>query len=126
MQKILLVVEKSKGELFGRVQYEDDLLIESAKTVEALERKIQKLLKDFHGVNPSEIELEHVYDLTALFDKFGYLKISSLAEIAEINPALLRQYASGVKHPSAKQAKKLEQAIHKIGNELSKVGVFAR
>ena len=42
-----------------------------------------------------------------------------------MNPALLRQYASGVKHPSPKQAKKLEDTIHQIGKELSGVAVYA-
>ena len=124
MEKIFLIIEKSKGELFGRVQYEDDLIIDSARNIEGLERKFKKLLHQFHNVDIKKIEFEHAYDITALFDKFSYLKITSIAQKAEINPALLRQYASGVKYPSPKQAKKLENAIHEIGKELSQVAVY--
>jgi len=125
MNKLLLIIEKSKGELFGRVHYEDDLIIDSARSIESLERKMRKLLQQFHNVDTKTIAFEHAYDITALFDKFGYLKITSIAKKAEINPALLRQYASGVKYPSPKQAKKLEDAIHEIGKELTHVAVYA-
>ena len=125
MEKILLIVEKSKGELYGRVQYEDNLIVDSAKSLDSLEKKFKKLLHEFHDVDTKKIEFEHVYDITALFDKFGYLNITSIAKRAEMNPALLRQYASGVKHPSPKQAKKLEVTIHQIGKELSGVAVYA-
>lgn len=125
MKPLKLILEKSQGELWGRVQYEDDLLVTNARTVESLERKMKTLLKDFHEVEPKEVQFESHYDLTSVFEKFDYLKISTIAERAEINATLLRQYASGIKHPSAKQAKKVEQAIHKIGAELSKLAVYA-
>jgi hypothetical protein len=108
------------------VQYDDNLIIDSAKNAASLERKFKKLLHEFHGVDTKTIEFEHAYDITALFAKFGYLKITSIAKKAKINPALLRQYASGVKYPSPRQAKKLEDAIHEIGKELTDVAVYAR
>jgi hypothetical protein len=125
MEPLMLIVEKSQGELWGRVHYEDDLLIDSARSIEGLERKMKKLLKDLHGVDPRNIVFEYQYDLTALFEKFNYLKISAIADKSELNAALLRQYVTGIKHPSAKQAKKVESAIHKIGRELSKIAVYA-
>lgn len=125
MKPIMLIVEKSQGLLWGRVHYEDNLLVETAKTVESLERKFKKLLKDFHGVDPKNVTFECCYDLTAVFEKFNYLKITAIADKADMNPALLRQYATGIKHPSAKQAKKVEDAIHKIGLELSKIAIYA-
>ncbi len=53
------------------------------------------------------------------------LNISSIAKRAGMNPGLLRQYASGVKHPSREQAKKIEDSIHKIANELREVTIQA-
>ena len=125
MDKLLLVIEKSDDVLFGRVQYDDNLIVDSAKSSESLERKMKKLLHEFHELDPKKIEFEPVYDIAALFNKFGYLKITSVAKRADINPALLRQYASGIKHPSPRQAKKLEDIIHEIGRELSGVAVYA-
>ena len=125
MKPIMLIVEKSEGELWGRVNYEDDLLIDSAKNIAGLERKIKKLLKDLHKIDPKDVVFEHQYDLTALFEQFNYLKITAIAERANLNAALLRQYVTGIKHASAKQTKKVEDAIHKIGKELSNIAVYA-
>ena len=125
MKPIMLIVEKSEGELWGRVNYEDDLLIDSAKNIAGLERKIKKLLKDWHKIDPKDVVFEHQYDLTALFEQFNYLKITAIAERANLNAALLRQYVTGIKHASAKQTKKVEDAIHKIGKELSNIAVYA-
>ncbi len=70
-------------------------------------------------------DIEIKYDLEAFFMEHSYLKISSIAEQAKINPGLVRQYASGVKHPSAEQAKKIEATIHKIANDLQQVELYA-
>ncbi len=125
MEKILLVIEKSQNELYGRVQYDNNLIVDSARSARGLENKFRKLLHEFHALDIKDIEFEHAYDITALFDKFKYLNITSIAAKAKINPSLLRQYASGVKYPSPKQAKKLEDTIQAIGRELSGVVVFA-
>ncbi len=124
MNKILLIIEKGNGAINGRVHYEDNLIIESSDTIENLENNMKLLLQDFHGLDAKKIEFEYVYDITSLFDKFSYLKITSIAKKAHINPSLLRQYASGVKYPSSKQAKKLESTIHEIGKELIDVALY--
>jgi len=125
MKPLMLIIEKSQGELWGRVHYEDNLIIDAAKSREGLERKMKKLLKELHHVDPKEVVFEHQYDLSALFEQFSYLKISAIAEKADLNPALLRQYVTGIKHASPKQAQKVEDAIHKIGRELSGIAVYA-
>ena len=65
------------------------------------------------------------YDLTVFFEQFDFLKQSKVAELAGINPGLLRQYASGIKYPSAGQAMKIEKAIHALAKELQSVSLYA-
>ena len=123
MKKMLLVLEKDKGKLWGRLTYKNNLITDYAANVPALEKKMAKLLKDFHGVkNPS---FERSYDLTVFFEQFDFLKQSKIAELAGINPGLLRQYASGVKYPSAAQAMKIEKAVHLLAKELQSVSLYA-
>lgn len=50
MKKIVLIIEKDKGRLWGRVTYKNNLIIDNAANVPALEMKMAKLLKDFHDV----------------------------------------------------------------------------
>lgn len=123
--QIVLIIEKADEGYLGRVEYQDNLIVDEADDLLSLERKIMKALKNFHGLNPNEIDFDYRYDLTVLFEKFNYLKISIVAEIAGINPSLLRQYVTGLKHASAAQAKKIEETIHKIGKELKQVHVYA-
>ena len=122
MEKINLIIENAKDGLFwGRVMYDDNLLIESAANIEELQVKIKTLLSDFHDLEPDNISFEISYDLSAFFENFGYLKISEIAKYAGLNASLLRHYVAGSKTASKAQVIKLQDAIHKVGKELAKV-----
>jgi hypothetical protein len=124
MKSLSLTIERSADDsLWGSVLYEDDLLVDNAKSVEALERQFKKLLHDFHDVDPKSVSFEHAYDLTSLFTNYNFLNISAIAEKAGINPSLMRQYASGVKKTSPETATKIEKTIHDIARDLLTVKV---
>ena len=117
----LLIIEKDKGKVWGRINYKKNLITDYAGSIGALEKKMAKLLKEFHNVNnPS---FSHSYDLTVFFEEFNFLKQSKIAELAGVNPGLLRQYASGVKYPSSVQVKKIEMAVHELAKELQSVSL---
>ena len=123
--KIELVIEKGKGELWGTVKYNDNLIADSGSSIANLEQKFKKLLNDFEVVEPATIEFSHSYDVYALFQEFDFLNISNIAKRAGINPGLMRQYASGVKHPSLSRAKEIENVLHELAMQLSKTLVYA-
>ena len=123
MAKINLIIEKgADGKLWGRVNFRNNLMSDFATSVEILERKMAKLVKDFYGV---DAVFDHAYDVSAFFESFNFLNQTRIAVLSGINPGLLRQYASGVKHPSAQQAKKIETVIHKLAKELKSVSLYA-
>lgn len=135
-EKLEVIVEKNDGLLWGRVEISGQLFTPYRETIEKLLENLKELITDhtqnegkaemfFANLNVENLNIEIKYDLEAFFTEHGYLKISSIAEYAGINPGLVRQYASGVKHPSAEQAKKIETAIHKIGNDLQQVELYA-
>jgi hypothetical protein len=124
MKKFLLIVEKSKdGKLWGRIELDDDLMIDSANSLVVLERKMKKVLQKFHQIDESKIEFDLAYDLSALFSQMDYLNVSAIAAKARINPGLMRQYVSGFKYPSQQRAKAIEETIKNIGQELIGVKV---
>ena len=82
-----------------------------------------KEIKAWDGLTANDVEFEFVYDLSAFFDTFEAIKISSLAKNSGINQSLMRQYATGSKQPSVQQAKKIEMAIHQLGQSLMNVRV---
>jgi hypothetical protein len=120
---IQLILEKEAGKLWGRITYEDNLIVDSATSLQALEKKMRKLLKDFHQVE--DATFEYAYDLTVFFEEFNFLNQSKIAELSGINPGLLRQYASGVKNPSEVQAKKIQTAIRELAVRLKNVQIYA-
>jgi hypothetical protein len=119
METIALIIESAKdGELWGRVQYDDNLITESASSVPELERKMKALLKDWHALNTKQISFELQYDMAGLFDEKKFLNAAVIAERAGINKSLMRQYASGIKFPSLERAKQIERVIHALGKEM--------
>lgn len=120
---IQLVLEKEGGKLWGRVSHDENLIVDSATTLQALEKKIRKLLKDFHQVE--DVKFEYAYDLTVFFEEFSFLNQSKIAELSGINASLLRQYASGVKNPSDAQAKKIQAAVRALAMRLKNVHIYA-
>ena len=119
METIALIIESAKdGELWGRVQYDDNLITESASSVPELERKMKALLKDWHAFDTKQISFELQYDMAGLFDEKKFLNAAVIAERAGINKSLMRQYASGIKFPSLERAKQIERVIHELGKEM--------
>jgi len=126
MKKIALVIESVKnGQFWGRLHYDDDLIVEKASSLELLERKMKKLLKDFHDLDIETVEFDIQYDIVGLFEEKKFLNVSAVAEMAGINKSLMRQYATGKKFPSYDRASKIVQVINEIGKDLGKVKIAA-
>jgi hypothetical protein len=115
---IVLTIERSDNQFWGRVEHDDNLIVESADSVKELIIKMKSLLQDFNDLQPETVNFEINYDLTAFFELHNYLKISKIAELAGINPSLVRQYASGIKNPSIEQTKRIEVAVHSLAKQL--------
>lgn len=59
------------------------------------------------------------FDLASLFEYYSMLNISAFARFVGINTTLMRQYKQGNTYISEKQLQKIEDGIHKLGNEFS-------
>ena len=128
MKRIQLIIEAgaesdNQSGFWGRLTYEDNLIVDQAETVEALQQNMKQFLLDFHDL--SDVEFEVAYDLYAFFEHYAYLKISKIADYAGLNPSLLRHYKSQTKFPSAEQVKRIETAVHRLANELRQVHLVA-
>jgi hypothetical protein len=56
MTTVFVTIEESAIGARGCVEYEDNLIVESARWIEALKRKFKKLLKAFHEVDPNRVK----------------------------------------------------------------------
>ena len=136
--KLQIIIEKADhGELFGRIEGKGDFMpVTVAKSAEGVIKNIREMVKDYKKhegkqdlfwkkVSVDTVTWEVRYDVQAFFMQHPYLSITAVAGIAGINPGLLRQYSSGVKHPSAKQVVKIEKAIKQIVKQLNTVTLYA-
>lgn len=135
--KIEVIIENHDGLLWGIVENKGNFVATPyGKTKDEVITNLKELIKDYQQnegkkdkfwskADVDNMDVEISYDLQAFFKEFNELKISSIAERAELNPSLLRQYASGNKYPSADQAKKIELAVHALAKKLNKVAIYA-
>ena len=101
---------------FGLAGYGDTAEAAKADFLKSYE-EIKEMLAE-EGKEVPVLEFSYKYDLQSFFNYFSFLNISKIAEVAGINPSLMRQYASGVANVGEKQYDKIRIAIKKIGNEL--------
>ncbi len=135
--KIDVIVEVKDGMLWGIVENKGNFIpTPYGNTVADLQQNLKQLIKDYQQhegktdkfwskVDTDHMDIELSYDLKAFFKEFNQIKISSLAEFANVNPSLLRQYSTGNKYPSADQVKKIESAVQELGKKLEKVSIYA-
>ena len=69
-----------------------------------------------------EFDLSFKMDVASLFEWFsGILTKSGVSRLTGMNQSLISQYVSGSKSPSGKQTKRIERALHNLGQELLEI-----
>lgn len=135
--KLETIIEKGDGELSGWISIPGyTLLTTVGETANEVLTNLRSLLADFIAhegqeskkwkkVDAAEVEFDIRYDLQAFFEEHSYLNISEVAKRAGMNTSLLRGYASGNKHASPEQTKKIEETLHRLAEELQDVSLYA-
>lgn len=126
--KVTVIMEKAKDGYYSCF-VEEDLpgfgLAGYGDTADAAKKDMLKAYEEIkeiqteEGKEVPELEFIYKYDLQSFFNYFSFLNITKVAEIAGINPSLMRQYTSGVSNAGQKQYDKIKIAIEKIAQELS-------
>lgn len=126
--KVTVIMEKAKDGYYSCFVEEDLLgfgLAGYGDTADAAKKDMLKAYEEIkeiqteEGKEVPELEFIYKYDLQSFFNYFSFLNITKVAEIAGINPSLMRQYTSGVSNAGQKQYDKIKIAIEKIAQELS-------
>ncbi len=129
MDKITVIVEKAEDGTFW-CHTSDALnghicLTGCGETVAEAKADLHDCLQEArddarnHGEAIGEVEFEWTYDLESFFNYFSFLNISAIAQLAGINPSLMRQYASGAKKAGEKTYKRLSACVDNIAKELA-------
>ena len=93
-----------------------------------LEEMINMFIEEDPTVNKKYkdgYKLKFEVSLDSVFDLLPEVNISQLAKLGKLNPGLLRQYVSGSKKASEKQAQRVMEAIDKLANKLNSISLTA-
>ncbi|MFN0036734.1 MAG: hypothetical protein ACKVUS_16835 [Saprospiraceae bacterium] len=128
-----IVLEKGSDEdMWGQLTIGGTLLTVNGKNRLEVISETRSLLKDFveHGDVPfmsdeeiANMQFDFAWHMIGVFEEFDWVKISAVARATGINASLLRQYASGAKHPSEPTARRIESALRELGKQLSNVSI---
>jgi predicted RNase H-like HicB family nuclease len=132
MRKLAVIIEKGDNGNYGAYVPRLPGCISEGDTIEYLKANIKdaiaehlEALEEFNevpdGIDIKNLTFEFRLDLPSFSRAFSWINISELADKAGLNKSLVRQYTSGKKHPSEKQASLLQRALDQMANDLSKV-----
>ncbi len=128
-----VVLEKTSSGGFSAYLPELPGCVSTGESIDEIKTNIREAV-DFHieGMQienlpvpegfSGEFDLTYKMDLASLFEWFsGILTKSGVSKITGMNQSLISQYVSGIKSPSNKQTKKIERALHNLGQELLEI-----
>lgn len=132
MEKVIARIAKTENNYAAAVDGLDGFVC-TAETLEELKNEILEGI-EFHldGLREDgdpvpapfagDYEIEYKWDVESLLDYYkGVLTLSALERITGINQAQLGHYAAGRSRPRKQQIKKIETALHRLGDELKAV-----
>lgn len=125
--KIKIIIERS-ADLFCAYAENIDGVLGSGETVDEAKTSIEKsiaLLKKYNKKDKVPKALTGDYKLIYKFDTESFFKYykgiltnTGLEKLTGISHKQLNHYATGLRKPRPAQLKKIESALHKLGNEL--------
>lgn len=72
--------------------------------------------------NFEEVEFSFSFDIPSFLGYYAdFISYKGLSKLTGVSAAQLSQYVSGYRVPSQKTTEKIQNALHTIGNELSRV-----
>lgn len=135
MKKVRVNVAKTPDGFCANLDIIDGFIVAVTGSVVDLKREViesiefyvdcaKKDNEEYPAVFDTVYELEYKFTIESLL--FFYKKIigfSALEQLTGINQRQLNHYASGLSKPLPKQAKKIETAFHRLGQDLLAVSV---
>jgi len=130
--EITALIEKGKDGTFG--VFTPDLqhtIIGEGKTVAEAKADFENSIKEIIAsytetgkqipIELQGVEFVYKYDIASLFNYYSFINVSKFAQMVGINASLMRQYKSGNQYISENQISKIEDALHKMANEIGAI-----
>lgn len=130
-----VILEKSKSGQYSAYLPELPGCIATGKTIQetknsivsAVEFHLEGMVEDGDEIPEffaGEYKLTFELDIQTLFEWFsGLMTKKAVSKLTGMNQSLVSQYANGEKVPGPKQRRRIEQALHKFGEDLCSVSL---
>ncbi|WP_152266925.1 type II toxin-antitoxin system HicB family antitoxin [Agriterribacter humi] len=124
MKSVQIVIERSKDAFWAHAPKLEGVsgvgdTVQQAKQSALEGIEIQKELGNIPDV---EYKAIFKFDIESLLNYYkGIFTNSAFEKLTGINQKQIQHYATGLKKPRPAQTKKIEAALHKLGNELMAV-----
>ena len=129
MQILNAVIERNEDGFYAYVQQIDGCVAGGSSYGEVKEN-LEEMINLFIEEDPTikrqyakGYKIKFEVSLDSVFDLLPEVNISQLAKLGKLNPGLLRQYVSGSKKASEKQAQRVMEAIEKLATKLNSISL---
>ena len=126
MKEVTVIFEMQNDRSFSCIvedKFEKFGLIGYGSTAREAEEDVfteLKELREIDKIDAPDIEIKfRKFDVGSFFSYYPFFNITAFAKFAGINAAQVRQYASGIRQPTAQKKEQLNTAIHKLIETLS-------
>ena len=131
MRQVKAVIERASDGTYSIYSDADDLsylITGTGKTVEEAKKCFEGGYKDMkrcyekEGKEFTEVEMCYAFDMASFLAYYSkVLSLAGLSRLTGVNPQQLSHYVTGRRNPSPKTVKKIMDAIHAFGKDLSTV-----
>jgi predicted RNase H-like HicB family nuclease len=125
MQTVKVIIEKSKdmyssyADNIKGIYGGGDTVAEAKESILAAIELYKKHNKNIPAILKGKYDLVYKFDTQSFLNYYkGVFTNAALERITGINQKQFQHYASGLKKPRPAQAKKIENALHRLGGEL--------
>ena len=127
MKTVHVIIERTKD---GFTAYTDNVegIYAAGDTVAEVKTSVEEAITFFQNdqeasnspkILRGKFKIEYAFDVESFLAYYkGIFTNSALERLTGINQRLIQQDAAGLKKPREKQRKKLEMALHELGEEL--------
>lgn len=122
MKKVIIIIERSQDAFWA---YSEELpgISGVGNDIEEVQYSVEESIeiqKELGNISDVKYEFIYKFDTESFLKYFkGIFTMAALERLTGINQRQLAHYAAGLKKPRAAQVKKIEDALHKLGKELT-------
>lgn len=129
MKTLKVLMNKAGKGISAHLPELEGFVIARSTVVQLKKNMRESICFHIEGLYPDErqawmdSEFEYVFcDIPSLVSGYGEtINQSNLARISGINESLMRQYASGIKKPSQKVMKRIENGLHRYADDIRNI-----